>query len=154
MRFAPKRSDIRATQHIKYHVTQITMSTTRQEASEQQQQQTTTRTSPNDHGNTTSQLPARDQVIQDQSKDKSQVSVSTASTTSHQGANKSQCATSPSSAPVSAAAVNAIMGPPPPKDEKTGSRWERWRRDRKEAKEMGMPSQESSGRWGVKNFAA
>jgi hypothetical protein len=61
---------------------------------------------------------------------------------------------SPSPAPASAASVNAIMGPPLPKDEKTGSRWERWRRDRKEAKEMGMPSQESSGRWGVKNFAA
>jgi hypothetical protein len=107
-------------------------------------------TSP-DHGNT-SHLPARDQSAQDQSKDKSQVLVSATSTNKE---NTSQAAKTPSpSAPAYAASVNAIMGPPPPKDEKTGSRWERWRRDRKEAKEMGMPSQESSGRWAVKNFAA
>jgi hypothetical protein len=111
-------------------------------------------TSP-DHGNT-SHFPARDQAAQDQIKDnRSQVLFSATSATSTNKENTSQAAKTPSpSAPASAASVNAIMGPPPPKDEKTGSRWERWRRDRKEAKELGMPSQESSGRWGVKNFAA
>lgn len=110
-------------------------------------QQTTTRTSPNDD-ESTEQLPARDI----QSKDnKSQVLVST---TSHHESHRSDSQNRDTAAPASAAAVNAIMGPPPPKDEKTGSRWERWRRDRKKAKEMGMPSQESNGRWGVKNFAA
>ncbi|KAM0694926.1 hypothetical protein Q7P36_005282 [Cladosporium allicinum] len=110
------------------------------------QQQQTARTSPCNES--TKHLPARDQAAQHSSKDnKTQVLVSTT---------ESQATGIPSSspAPSSAASVNAIMGPPPPKDEKTGSRWERWRRDRKEAKEMGVPSQESSGRWGVKNFAA
>jgi hypothetical protein len=116
-------------------------------------QQQHTRTSPDD--GSTEQPSARDQAAQDQSKDKSQVLISATSATSTNKENTSQAAKTPSpSAPASAASVNAIMGPPPPKDEKTGSRWERWRRDRKEAKEMGMPSQESSGRWGVKNFAA
>ena len=112
-------------------------------ATSQSDQQQTTSTD-----GSTNYVPARDQAAQHSSKDKnSQV---LASTTIQQS--ESQATRSP--APASAAAVNAIMGPPPPKDEKTGSRWERWRRDRKEAKEMGMPSQESSGRWGVKNFAA
>jgi hypothetical protein len=124
-----------ATQHTQYqyHIT------TKMSATHQQK---TTRTSPDDD-ESTKQLPARDI----QSKDnKSQVLVSA---TSHHESHQSD-----SQNKDTAAAVNAIMGPPPPKDEKTGSRWERWRRDRKEAKEMGMPSQESSGRWGVKNFAA
>ena len=96
----------------------------------------------------TNYVPARDQAAQHSSKDnKMQVLVSTTES-------QATGIPSPSPAPSSAASVNAIMGPPLTKDEKTGSRWERWRRDRKEAKEMGMPSQESSGRWGVKNFAA
>lgn len=54
--------------------------------------------------------------------------------------------------PASAASINSIMGPAPPKEEKT-SFWERWKNDRREAKELKMPTQESSSRWGVKNFA-
>jgi hypothetical protein len=100
------------------------MSATSQE--EASDQQRTTRTSQND--GSTGQLFARDPTSKDTELQKN--------------------------SPASAAAVNAVMGSPPPKDEKTGSRWERWRRDRKEAKELGMPSQESTGRWGVNNFAA
>jgi hypothetical protein len=133
-----------ATERFKYHITAINMSATNQEEAMNQQQ--TTRTSL-DNGSTT-QPSAKDQAAQHSSKgNKSQVPV---------GTTESRATGIPSSpsAPASAAAVNAVMGPPPPKDEKTGSRWERWRRDRKEVKELGMPSQESSGRWGVKNFAA
>jgi len=101
----------------------------------------------------TKPISPKDQAAQDSSKDNKAPVLP--STMSHARDNKSHASsTSPLSAPVSASAVNAVMGPPPPKDENTGSRWERWRRDRKEAKEIGMPSQESSGRWGVKNFTA
>jgi hypothetical protein len=54
------------------------------------------------------------------------------------------------SGPVSASAVSAVMGPPPPEDKEV-SRWERWRRDRREAREIGMLSPESSRRWKVGN---
>lgn len=118
------------------------MSATDQETNEHQR---TTRID-----GSTNSLHARDQAAQHSSKDNTPKVL--VSTTEFQATGIPSSSSSP--APASAAAVNAIMGPPPPKDEKTGSRWERWRRDRKEAKEMGMPSQESSGRWGVKNFAA
>lgn len=57
-----------------------------------------------------------------------------------------------SQGPASAAQVSSIMGPAPPKEDKMGF-WERWKNDRREAKELKMPTQESSSKWGVKNFA-
>jgi hypothetical protein len=120
-------------------------------ATEHSNQPKTTRT--DDHHGSTKHLPARDQAAQQNASKDKKPQVLASSTTSQQSEPPATGIPSPS-APASAAAVNAVMGPPPPKDEKIGGRWERWRRDRKEARELGMPSQESSGRWGVKNFAA
>lgn len=53
-----------------------------------------------------------------------------------------------------AAAVSAVMGPPPPEETQKMSRWELWRRDRREARDLGAPSNESSRRWKVGNVVS
>ncbi|SMR45919.1 unnamed protein product [Zymoseptoria tritici ST99CH_1E4] len=59
---------------------------------------------------------------------------------------KSQ-STSTSAGFASAARINAVMGPPPPKEEKKTSRWKRWQRDRQEMRELGAPKHDSDKTW-------
>ncbi|SMQ47387.1 unnamed protein product [Zymoseptoria tritici ST99CH_3D7] len=47
----------------------------------------------------------------------------------------------------SAARINAVMGPPPPKEEKKTSRWKRWQQDRQEMRELGAPKHDSDKTW-------
>lgn len=67
-------------------------------------------------------------------------------TTFHEATSREQSQSS--SGTVDAAAVRSVMGPPPPKDEKT-SWWKRWRSDLRESRELGAPMLESSRRWKV-----
>lgn len=101
--------------------------------------------------NDTKHAPMEDQAARHRIEDSSTVD------TKHDGKTKLQAekiAKSSSTGPVSAAAVGAVMGPPPPQETQKISRWERWRRDRREARELGAPSRESSRRWKVRNVVS
>jgi hypothetical protein len=63
----------------------------------------------------------------------------------------SQMPLSSTSSYASAAAINAVMGPAPPNEEKKISRWKRWQQDRRNMREVSAPKGDSDKTWKVRS---